>query len=240
MIKKSCLILGSGQLAQMLAEASKKINLHTIVIDKNTIGCAKKTADECYTIPSLDDQRLEEILTRADVATFESEFFEISRLRTLPPNEQKKFHPSLEAIELLQDKWEQKKILTQLNIPTARYSPQITAQNIVAAIDILIAVLHEWQKPLVLKWSKLGYDGHGVRFLKTIDDIHQAQTFIVEGIKKGGCVFAEECIAFEYEAAALIANQETNLSLKLFRKMEFVNPSCWRKIYLVPIKLETF
>ena len=106
--------------------------------------------------------KLKKFLKRVSVVVLENEFVDVGLLEQAATlareNPKTLFRPGLGTIATLQDKLVQKKLLTRLKIPTAPFI------QIKKFRDIEIAT-RKLGGAIVLKWSRLGYDGKGVLVL---------------------------------------------------------------------------
>jgi phosphoribosylaminoimidazole carboxylase PurK protein len=174
-------ILGSGQLATMLAEVAPKLN----------IQC------ELYLESTKDSLALRKFFERHTKIIFESEFFETAIMKESAKGLKIKFLPSLSVMEKLRDKATQKKVLTALKIPTSPFD----LYNPKADLKIwLQKMLKKYSDQVVLKWSQLGYDGKGV-FVFNPSNFNEAIKFCETSLQRNITVYAEKKIAFEKELA---------------------------------------
>ncbi len=181
-------IIGDGQLARMLVTAAHEVGLKPCIL-----GCKDSPAGiVCADVLSEE----EEFFKTVDTVLFESEFIVVEKLRRW--EKLVEFFPSLKCIETLQNKFTQKKLLKTLNIPTAKFFEK-------ELLDL--SELKIWQDNVsnlfptrvVLKYSRLGYDGKGVHVGNIYDVV--SENFLREALSKKIAVYAEECIAFEQELA---------------------------------------
>jgi phosphoribosylaminoimidazole carboxylase (NCAIR synthetase) len=101
-------------------------------------------------------------IPQADIITFENEFVDTSALRSEAMGLGIEFVPSLRTISLLQDKLQQKRLFDSIRIPTAACDDDPQSDDIT---------------PRVLKWSRQGYDGHGVFFVKADTPVKKIKEF---------------------------------------------------------------
>jgi len=178
-------ILGSGQLALMLAEAAAKLGISTTLFSEDLEN----------------DVAREEFFSASDLVIFESDFLPFSSLRNL---EFQKYCPELAVIEKLSDKIRQKEILRSLQIP----SPHFEVLGKDKKIDLWIEDNYRrFPRGCVFKWSRGGYDGKGVQLSngKSGED----RDFIVAGLQKNSDIFCEERIEFVRELSQISAFSKT-------------------------------
>lgn len=186
-------ILGGGQLAQMLALASLRMGVKTRVFaEVGSESAASVCPDTVYGEYS-DSKSLGDFLDSVDVAIFESEFIPTKFLRDFKNVE---FLPSLNCIEILQNKLSQKKI-TQ-GLPSPKFIECTESTEI-----FLNKCSEEFKGKCVLKWATLGYDGKGVKICRTKDEIMNSTEFCETVLSRNGGLFAEELIDFDRELACI-------------------------------------
>ncbi len=193
-------ILGGGQLAQMLVQSAAGLGITVRIYAQNPSDPAALVGDD-VSIGRLDDHTaLTKFLSRLDVATFESEFVDCTLLQETNRQANAVIRPSLQAIELLQDKLSQKKLCQKLALPTSAFEV-LDDQKIPTATDLA----KRWPSGCVLKWSRLGYDGKGVLILRDPQNLgaEELQTFIDSGRKHGAQIYVEELIKYSHELAML-------------------------------------
>ena len=201
------LILGGGQLARMLADRATAAGVTLSVLAKDAAEPAAQVVRE----PILGDEKnvatLREAFSRAKVVTFENEFIDVELMRRASEGTAVRFAPSLDIMARLQDKLQQKQLLSTLSIATAPWDE-------VAPLSLLEAK-GRWPQGIVLKWAKLGYDGKGTLILpstkeqgNSLSRLSREQdlkarfdTFWQGAQQRGVRVFAEELIPFEREVA---------------------------------------
>ena len=195
-------VLGGGQLALMLASATKKMGLQPLCFGPR--GCPAH-----HVSPTTED--FQELLRHSQRLIIENEFLDSSMedlLKTAP------LTPSLDVIALFSNKLEQKKQLTRLQLPTSRYiekPPALSAEGWLPHIEA------EFPAGAVIKWAKMGYDGHGTHFLKDKDS---ALVFINKAIDRQIPLYAEEKIDFEKELAQVTAFSTLNKAFHHFPLVE--------------------
>jgi len=126
---------------------------------------------------------------QVDVLTFEIELVNLEALEKLE-NEGKKVYPSPKTLKLIQNKGIQKNFYIENKIPTA---PSKTFKNLKKlVIDIVESKL---QMPFVWKCTEFGYDGNGVKIIRTLQD--------VENLPNVECI-AEDMVEFKNELAVIV------------------------------------
>jgi len=180
-------ILGGGQLARMLALSAQPLGIPLSIL---TAHANDPAAQVCGTtqLGSLEDENdLKRFLTPLGAVTFESEFVNIGKLKKCLPKGVNVF-PSLDAIEVIQDRLTQKQLLNRMKIPTAAWLPVENKKDLNAAKE-------KFPKGFVLKQRRFGYDGYGTYMFK---DGKGDETAL---LKTPHGFIAEELISFQRELA---------------------------------------
>jgi 5-(carboxyamino)imidazole ribonucleotide synthase len=163
-------IIGGGQLGKIMSQKAKKMGFHVTILDP-TYNCPAAQVSDKHIVANFQDSvKLEQIVQENDVTTFELEHVDMTVLKKLY-DEGHNIHPSPYVMELIQNKYEQKKFLDEHNIPTSVYEDVCSKED-----------LSKLGFPVVQKAKLGGYDGQGVQVLKTINDVEtksiQAESFI--------------------------------------------------------------
>ncbi len=197
-------ILGGGQLGKMMLYATRKFDIATKVIDSNENAPSRLACDKFVTGDILDYNTVLEFGRSVDVLTFEIENVNVDALETLE-NEGKKVFPSSKTLRTIQNKATQKLFYTDNNIPTAPFSRFAYTSEIEDAIDNGGLSI-----PFVWKSARFGYDGQGVKVIRTISDL--------KDLPNTECI-AEALIPFKNELAVIVARNE-NGEIKTYPTVE--------------------
>ncbi|MDP3301876.1 MAG: 5-(carboxyamino)imidazole ribonucleotide synthase [Sulfuricurvum sp.] len=177
-------IIGGGQLGKIMSQKAKKMGFHVTILDP-TFNCpAAQVSDKHIMGGFHDKEKLEQLVQESDVTTFETEHVDTSILKKLYDNGHN-IHPSPYVMELIQNKYEQKKLLDERGIPVPKYKNVETQED-----------LASFGFPVIQKAKREGYDGKGVMMLKTPEAIKnciQTESFI------------EELVDIDKELAIIIA-----------------------------------
>ena len=182
-------ILGGGQLGKMLLAETRKFDIQTYVIDPSNEAPGKFACNHFVQGDLMDYQTVYNFGKQVDVLTFEIELVNIQALKQLE-KEGIKVYPSPATLEQIQHKGIQKDFYTKNNIPTAAYSRFKTIDELKAAINNNTQSL-----PFIWKAAEFGYDGNGVKVVRTIQDL--------EGLSSADCI-TEEMIDFKNELAVIV------------------------------------
>lgn len=195
-------ILGGGQLGRMLIQAGLDLNLTIHILDPDPEAPCRHLCAS-FTCGSLQDEELVFAWGKdKDLITIEIEHVSIAALKRLKAAGVSVF-PEPEALEIIQDKREQKQFFQKHAIPTA---PFVLIESLAELNN------HPFPFPFVQKSGKGGYDGKGVK-------IHRNEADLAKGLKGPGLV--EACIPFEKELA-VIAARNTLGEIQTFPVVEMV------------------
>lgn len=187
-LKREIGILGGGQLARMLAESAHRLGLRPVVYTDEAKCPAADIAAETITAELSNTKKLKAFVKRTEFVAFENEFVDCSLLKKTGQSLTTKFYPRLSAIELLQDKLAQKKLFKKLNLPSSPFIEVRQKRDIVRALE-------ELEGDIVLKWSRQGYDGKGVKVVPR-SQAEAGEGFFDLAIKRKIPVYAEKRIDF--------------------------------------------
>lgn len=177
-------IIGGGQLGKIMSQKAKKMGLHVTILDP-TFNCPAAQVSDKHIMGGFHDKaKLEQLVQETDVTTFELEHVDTSILKALHDSGHT-IHPSPYVIELIQNKYEQKRLLDENGIPVPAYK-SVESEKDLASFEF----------PVIQKSKREGYDGKGVMLIKSAEDIPHA-------IK--GESFIEELIDIDKELATIVA-----------------------------------
>lgn len=177
-------IIGGGQLGKIMSQKAKKMGFHVTILDP-TFNCpAAQVSDKHIMGGFHDKEKLEQLVQETDVTTFETEHVDTTILKKLYDSGHN-IHPSPYVMELIQDKYEQKKLLDERGIPVPKYKSVETQED-----------LASFGFPVIQKTKREGYDGKGVFMIKTPESIPEC-------IKTES--FIEELVDIDKELAVIVA-----------------------------------
>ncbi|MDR1180198.1 MAG: 5-(carboxyamino)imidazole ribonucleotide synthase [Spirochaetales bacterium] len=152
-------IIGGGQLGRMMIYRAKKLGFRFAVLDEE--GAPAESLADVFIRGSLKDaQALRRLARAADVLTYEIEHINTGALEELQEAGTLVF-PSPASLKIIQDKLLQKQLFVKKGIPTAAF---FTEDGFSAG------GLSKGKFPLVQKARREGYDGRGVRILRSAAD----------------------------------------------------------------------
>tara|TARA_R110002049_G_scaffold297342_1_gene486223 strand:+ start:1330 stop:2484 length:1155 start_codon:yes stop_codon:yes gene_type:complete len=200
-------ILGGGQLGKMLLYDTRKFDIYTCVLDPSADAPSRLACDEFTVGDLLDYNTVVNFGKHVDVLTFEIENVNVDALETLEKEGVKVF-PSSKTLRTIQNKATQKLFYRDHNIPTADFSRFAYTSEIDEAVDN-----GGLNYPFVWKSARFGYDGTGVKVVRSISDLTDLPN--VE------CI-TEKLIPFKNELAVIVArNEQGELKTYPVVEMEF-------------------
>jgi 5-(carboxyamino)imidazole ribonucleotide synthase len=182
-------ILGSGQLGRMLAIAGARIGLKTHIYCEErgpAFDVAARTTRGSFT----DRAALSAFAATVDAVTYEFENVPLETARHLA--ELVPMRPGAKALEVAQDRLNEKTFIAGLGIPVAPFRQIDGPGDIQAALEAFAA-------PAIIKTRRLGYDGKGQASLKPGGNVSGAW----ETIGRQPAVL-EKRIDFKLELSALV------------------------------------
>ena len=183
-------ILGGGQLGKMLLYETRKFDIHTKVMDASNEAPCRIACNEFINGDLLDFNAVYNFGKKVDVLTIEIENVNIDALEKLE-NEGVKVYPPTSALRIIQNKAKQKLFYVDNDIPTAPFSRFAYASEIKDSIEHV-----SLEFPFVWKSAQFGYDGQGVKIIRSIEDLN--------GLPQGECI-TEDMIPFKNELAVVVA-----------------------------------
>jgi len=195
-------VLGGGQLGKMLLTETQKFDIYTVIMDGSKDAPCSQICNEFHLGDLMDYEAVYNFGKQVDLLTIEIEHVNIEALIQLK-KEGLIIYPQPEILQIIQHKGEQKDFFRQNNIPTAKYHRH----------ENLAELKKEVKFPFVWKSAQFGYDGTGVKVVKSAED--------VEMLPDVACI-VEELIPFKNELAVIVArNQEGQTETYPVVEMEF-------------------
>jgi 5-(carboxyamino)imidazole ribonucleotide synthase len=183
-------ILGAGQLGRMLALAGIPLGVEFVLYDSNPDACAAGVGE--FICGEFDDMdKLTAFAKKVDVVTLEWENIPVSVLEHI--SQHVKIYPNQRAVEVAQERLQEKTLFSQLGIPTPTYYA-------IESADALKAAAIQHADHLVIKSRRLGYDGKGQARLTHVDE-----TSDIWAELGGVPLIAEQLIHFSREVSIIAA-----------------------------------
>ena len=223
LLQKTLGIIGGGQLGKMLLSECNKMNIKTHVLDPNENSSCKKITNKFFCGDFKDFDTVLNFGNECDLITFEIEHINVDALEKLE-NLGKKVYPSSETLKIIQDKNKQKCFFKEHDIPSANFKYFNNHDDLQESINN-----NKINFPCVWKKTKFGYDGFGVKILRSVDDIID--------LPKTEMII-EDLVPFEKELSVIVSR---NLSgeIKCYEtvEMEFNNDSNQVEFVISPAKI---
>lgn len=178
-------VIGGGQLAWMMAGAAQTLGVELVVQTPSIADPAVSIAADVVLAAVDDAAATAQLATRCDLITFENEFVDLEALSELE-RQGVCFRPRLEALKPLLDKYDQRRYVRSLGLPT----PQFSTVESLEALEL----------PIVLKARRHGYDGQGTFVLQNASDWDAVLPRL-----QGRSLLQEEFVPFERELAVIAA-----------------------------------
>lgn len=216
-------ILGGGQLGKMLLTETRKFDIQTYVLDPSAAAPSQFGATHFFIGDLMDFETVYEFGQKVDLLTIEIENVNLDALDKLEA-EGLKVYPSPKTLRLIQNKGVQKDFYIQNNIPTSTHHRFLNSKELKSAISNLTF-------PFVWKAALFGYDGNGVKVVRSIDDI--------ENLPNVECI-AEQMVPFKNELAVIVARSASG-EVKTYPvvEMEF-HPEANQVEYVIcPARIDT-
>ncbi|MBI1210524.1 MAG: 5-(carboxyamino)imidazole ribonucleotide synthase [Alphaproteobacteria bacterium] len=158
-------IVGGGQLGRMLALAAARLGLKSHIFAPDADSPAFQVVAARTRAAYDDELALKTFASTVDAITYEFENIPARTVTLL--SSLREVRPSARALDLLQDRFVEKKFVRGLGIETAAFAPVDSEAGARAAFASIGA-------PSILKTSTLGYDGKGQRRVQSADDAVKA------------------------------------------------------------------
>lgn len=217
-------VLGGGQLGRMLLTETQKYDIYTAILDASSEAPCAQICNEFHIGNLLDFEAVYNFGKKVDVLTIEIEHVNIKALYQLE-KEGLKIYPQPSVIEIIQHKGKQKDFFVEKNIPTSPHKRFKNKSDLVTFYNE-----NSLEFPFVWKSAQFGYDGTGVKVVRSQDDI--------ENLADTDCII-EELIPFKNELAVIVA-RNANGEIKTYPvvEMEF-HPEANQVEYVIcPARIE--
>lgn len=185
-------ILGGGQLALMLAEAARALDIDIRVLVRKSSDALPGLAKLAVEGDPNDPAAARAFARTVDIVTLENEFIDPAALEAIEWSGTPLF-PTLDSIKLIQDKWHQKQALLHAGLP-------VTPCRAVTTPDDVESFAREHGWPVVLKRRHLGYDGKGNATVRGGDELPAAWSALYQA--QG--LYVEAYCPFERELATMV------------------------------------
>ena len=182
-------ILGGGQLGKMMLNDTRKFDIYTCVLDQSDKAPCKISSNTFVLGDLMDFDAVYNFGKQVDVLTFEIENVNVDALEALE-KEGVKVYPASKTLRTIQNKATQKAFYETHNLPTAPFTRFANTTAINKAISHGDVTL-----PFVWKCAQFGYDGTGVKIVKSATDL--------VNLPDVECI-AEALVPFKNELAVIV------------------------------------
>ncbi len=187
-------ILGGGQLGRYLVIAAQHLGYRVMVLDPDP-GCPAGQVGAQLLVGAYDDPSLiQQMAEHCVVVTYEFENVPTSAIKQLVAAGIP-VRPGLKALEVAQNRVQEKTWCRNLGIPTAPFYPVANHEDFLKAIEDLGC-------PILFKTASGGYDGKGQRLLRDLRDSDSVWADLGAGRIP---LIAEGWIAFTMEVAIIVS-----------------------------------
>ncbi|MFN8326199.1 5-(carboxyamino)imidazole ribonucleotide synthase [Flavobacterium sp.] len=187
-------ILGGGQLGKMLLAETRKFDIQTYILDPSAEAPSQYGATKFFRGSLMDFDTVYQFGKIVNLLTIEIENVNLDALDKLE-EEGLPIYPSPKTLRLIQNKGRQKDFYVENNIPTSphqRFVDLNALKNAVTSNDTETSV----EMPFVWKCAQFGYDGNGVKIVKSLSDL--------DNLPNVECI-AEQMVPFKNELAVIVA-----------------------------------
>lgn len=187
--KQTIGILGGGQLGKMLLYTTRQWDIQTKVMDPSNEAPARIACNHFIQGDLMDYDKVLQFGKDVDIVTIEIENVNTDALMEL---EKKgvQVYPQAKVLKTIQNKCHQKQFYQKNKIPTAPFQLFESKEGLKNAV-----ARGRISFPFVWKSESMGYDGYGVKIVRSNQDLEQ--------IKEGGCM-AEELVNIEKELGVIV------------------------------------
>lgn len=182
-------ILGGGQLGKMLLAETRKFDIQTYVLDPSMDAPCQFGASKFLIGDLMDFDTVYEFGKTVDLLTIEIENVNLDALDKLE-QEGLNVYPSPKTLRLIQNKGVQKDFYVENQVPTAAFKrfPSLNGLRTEMQNGMI-------EMPFVWKAAQFGYDGNGVKVVRSMQDI--------ENLPNVECI-AEQMVPFKNELAVIV------------------------------------
>lgn len=183
-------IVGGGQLGKMLLQETRKWDIYTKVLDSSKLAPSRIASNEFEVGDLMDFETVYQFGKGLDLVTIEIEHINIEALKKLE-SEGVKVYPKPSSLEIIVDKAEQKEFYSKNSLPTSDFKVYCCLEELQSAVSD-----HKQSLPFVWKSAQFGYDGQGVKVVRSSEDL--------KDLAADKCI-AEALVPFEKELAVIVA-----------------------------------
>ena len=200
-------VLGGGQLGRMLLTETQKLDIYTLILDENPEAPCASICNEFHQGDLFDFDTVYNFGKKVDVLTIEIENINIDALDKLEA-EGLTIYPKPANLRVIQNKAHQKLFYKEHQIPTADFSHYAFLEELKHSYENNVI-----EFPFVWKAAQFGYDGNGVKIVRSYEDL--------QSLPNVECI-AEKLVPFKNELAVIVArNPDGEIKTYPVVEMEF-------------------
>lgn len=184
-------VVGGGQLARMMQESAIALGIELKALVEAADGSTAQAVVDSTVGEASDAAAVAALVEGADVLTFEHEHVPQTVLAALPAS--LPVNPPAPALLYAQDKLAMRERLSGIGVPCPLWARLDSPEDLQRFGD-------EVGWPVIVKTPVGGYDGHGVRLVRTVADV-------ADWFADGGPLLGEERVPFTGELASLLARR---------------------------------
>ena len=219
-------IIGGGQLGMMIAEAAKKMPEHVskiIVLDPTKNCPAAQVGADQIVADFKDKDAIVELSEKTDIITYEIESGDSDVLKSVEKNAV--INPSPETLKVIQDKFLQKSVLLENDIPVPEFIE-------IKDIEDVKEGLKKFGYPALLKARRDAYDGRGNYKIDSEEEIQKAFDYF-----KGKSLMLEKFVPFKMEVS-VIASRNTQGQIKTYPLVENMHEENILRTTVAPARID--
>ena len=182
-------ILGGGQLGKMLLAETRKFDIQTYILDPSKEAPSQFGATHFFIGDLMDFETVYQFGKKVNLLTIEIENVNLDALDKLEA-EGLPIFPSPKTLRLIQNKGKQKDFYVENHIPTSPHQRFVDISDLKKSIE-----KDELEFPFVWKCAQFGYDGNGVKIVRSSMDLAH--------LPEVECI-AEEMVPFKNELAVIV------------------------------------
>ncbi|WP_246123325.1 5-(carboxyamino)imidazole ribonucleotide synthase [Cellulomonas terrae] len=190
-------VVGGGQLARMMASPAAALGVHLRVLVESPTSSAAQVVVDAPVGAASDEAAIARLVEGADALTFEHEHVPNALLDRLE-GAGVAVRPDAAALVHAQDKIVMRSRLAALGLPVPRWTALGSASDLADFLGTVGGVA-------VVKTARGGYDGKGVRVVRSPDEVADWLAAAADG--SGAPLLAEEKVPFTRELAVLVARR---------------------------------
>lgn len=190
-------VVGGGQLARMMQQQAIALGVQLRVLVEGPDVATAQVVPDAPVGTAQDEAAIRALVEGADVLTFEHEHVPTDLLHALEADGVL-VRPGADALVHAQDKIVMRTALTGLGVPCPAWAAVHDAAELTA-----FGEQAGW--PVIVKTARGGYDGKGVRLVRSAAD---AADWLAD-LPAGGALLAEARVPFTRELAVLVARRPT-------------------------------